>query len=345
MSDKPKVSIIIPCYNEQATIQMLLSAICEQTFELENLEVIVADGMSTDHTRDEIKFFQENHPDLSIKIVDNPDRNIPSGLNKAIMASEGEYLVRLDAHSVPSKKYVELCVQALDDGLGQNVGGIWEIQASSEGWMSQSIAVAASHPLGVGDALYRVGGEPQTVDTVPFGAFKRSIVEQIGLFDESLLTNEDYEFNARIRKAGGKIWMDPSIKSTYFARSTLRELARQYWRYGYWKVRMLVRYPGTFRWRQLAGAFVLSWLVLGILSLRYPIALWLLFFETTIYGSVLTVSSALLASKHKDIYLFIGVPLAIATMHFSWGAAFLWSVGEIFFEKIVSRFRPNISDA
>ncbi|KPL05933.1 glycosyl transferase, partial [bacterium SM23_57] len=276
-----------------------------------------------------------------VKVVDNPKRNIPSGLNRAIEASEGKYLIRLDAHSVPAPDYVERCVRALEDGMGDNVGGIWDIKPSSDGWVSKSISLAASHPLGVGDAYYRVGGKSQEVDTVPFGAFRRSLVDKIGSFDESLLSNEDYEFNARIRKAGGKVWLDPQIRSTYFARSTFHDLAKQYWRYGYWKIRMLVRYPETFRWRQLAGGFMLTWLILGLLSIWFPLARWLILLEAVVYCTVLFGSGTNLAIKRRSFMLLIGVPLAIATMHFSWGSAFLWSAGELILAKLAIRRRPG----
>jgi GT2 family glycosyltransferase len=161
---------------------------------------------------------------------------------------------------------------------------------------------------------------------VPFGAFRRSLVERIGPFDETLLTNEDYEFNVRVRRAGGKIWLDPAIQSTYFARQTFGALAQQYWRYGYWKARMLRRYPETFRWRQLSGAFVLSFLILGLLGIWIPAALWLLALEAGLYSLALLIAGAQVAIKKRDPALFIGVPLAIATMHFAWGIAFLWSL-------------------
>jgi len=333
----PQVSIVIPCFNEQATIHLLLDALYNQTYDPTDMEVIIADGMSTDDTRGKISLFQRDHPTLKMKVVDNIKRNIPSGLNRAIEAAEGKYIIRLDAHSIPANDYVARCIQGIKAGLGDNIGGVWEIKAGTDNWVARSIALAASHPLGVGDARYRVGGKPQAVDTVPFGSFQRSLVDEIGPFDETLLTNEDYEFNARIRKSGGKVWLDPQIRSTYFTRATFSELAKQYWRYGYWKVRMLVRYPETFRWRQLAGLFVLSWLVLGLLAIPFPIARWILFIQTLFYGFALVGSGVQLVVKHRDIKLAIGVPIAITTMHFSWGSAFLWSLGEIGLSKLFGR--------
>ncbi len=215
----PKVSIIVPCYNEQPTIRLLLNAISQQRFALDEMEVIIADGMSTDDTRQEIIAFQNEHPDLMIRIVDNPQRNIPAALNRALEAATGEFIVRLDAHSMPDEMYVTHSVAGLEAGLGDNVGGVWNIQPGSEGWAAGLIAVAAAHPLGVGGALYRYATTAAEVDTVPFGAFRRSLLDTVGMFDETLLTNEDYEFNTRIRLNGGKIWLNHRLLGVFCKRN------------------------------------------------------------------------------------------------------------------------------
>ena len=314
----PTLSIIIPCYNEEKTIRLLLKALLAQTYPLAQMEVVIADGLSTDGTRDEIARFQDEHPELAFRVVDNIARNIPAALNVAIAASQGEIIVRMDAHAAPAPDYVARCVDALDADLGDNVGGVWEIRPGAEGWVAASIAAAAAHPLGVGDALYRHATQAQTVDTVPFGAFRRELIEKIGFFDETLLANEDYEFNARIRQSGGRIWLDPAIRSVYFARPTFGKLAKQYFNYGYWKWQMLRRYPNTLRWRQfLPPVFVLSlffWLVAGVF---FPPAFLLLVLELFFYFFILFVAGAKLKR--------FGLPLAIAVMHISWGSGLLWS--------------------
>ena len=322
-----KVSVIVPCYNEQSTIRLLLEALCEQTYPRARMEVIVADGLSTDGTRAAIAAFQKDVPDLSVRVVDNPQRFIPSALNRAIEAAGGEIIVRMDGHSKPYPDYVANCIAAHQAGRGDNVGGVWEIRPGADTWIAASIAVAAAHPLGVGDALYRHTKHAAEVDTVPFGSFRRTLIDQVGFFDESLLTNEDYEFNARIRKWGGRIWLDPSIRSIYFARPTLSGLIRQYWRYGFWKWRMLRRYPDTLRWRQaLPPLFVLSLVVLAVLAVVVPFAGILLAAELLLYFSIMILAGLRAALKHRKAHLVPGLPIGIFAMHIAWGSGFLWSM-------------------
>lgn len=324
---QPTVSIIIPCYNEQATIGALLAAIQGQSYPADKLEIVIADGFSEDGTRAEVARFQRDHPSVRAKLVDNHKRTIPSGLNQAIRESSGQILVRLDAHSIPIPEYVERCVQALEAGRGASVGGVWQIVPGGKGALAAAIAAAAAHPLGAGDALYRLGGQARAVDTVPFGAFRRDLVESVGPFDEDLLTNEDYEFNYRLRRRGNVVWMDPEIRSTYVSRSTLQELARQYWRYGFWKYRMLLRYPESIRWRQaLPPLFILVLLGTAVAAAVWPQAVIGFALAVLVYLSALLLAGVDLARRHRNAMI---APLAVpvlATMHFSWGLGFLWSV-------------------
>jgi glycosyltransferase involved in cell wall biosynthesis len=330
----PFVSIIVPCYNEETTIRHLLDAVLAQTYLRAQMELIISDGLSTDRTRDVIAAFQKEHPDLAVRVVDNKVRTIPSGLNQAIRESRGEIIVRLDAHSMPIPEYVERCVVAHEAGKGDNVGGVWEIRPGAETWVAESISFAAAHPLGVGDAMYRLNAKEGEVDTVPFGSFRRTLIEKIGAFDETLLSNEDYEFNTRVRESGGKVWLDPSIRSVYFSRSTLGRLASQYWRYGFWKLKMLKRYPHTLRWRQaLPPVFVLSLFVLLVLSLFVGITRFIFTAELLGYFSILGLAGLKLAVEKHKAFLIIGLPLSIASMHIAWGMGFLWSLATNPFHK------------
>lgn len=321
-----RVTIIIPCLNEEKTITKLLEAILTQDFPTKDMEVVIADGLSTDGTRTRISDFQQRHKELTVSVLDNPTQTIPAGLNLTIAAAHGDYIIRLDAHCVPQADYVGTSIAALEAGRGWNIGGVWDIRPGAEGWVAESIAIAASHPLGVGDAFYRFTDRAREVDTVPFGAFRRDLIDRIGGFDETLLSNEDYEFNTRIRQAGGKVLLDPAIRSVYYARPTISDLARQYARYGYWKLRMLRRYPNTLRWRQaLPPLFVFSLIAFPLLGLVWPWSFWLLLAEVVSYFGILFGAALRKALEHRKMQLILGIPLAIATMHLSWGSAFLWS--------------------
>ena len=320
------VSVFIPCYNERRTITGVLDALRNQTYPLEQMEVVIADGMSDDGTREVLQDYRCAHPDMKLVLVDNPERIIPAALNRAIAAAQGGILIRMDAHSAPADTYVATCVEVLKETGAANVGGRWDIQPSNSTWLARAIAAAAAHPLGAGGARYRVNGEAGEVETVPFGAYPREWLQRVGGYDESLLTNEDYELNERLRKAGGVVWFDPRIETVYYARATLAALWRQYARYGYWKARMLKRYPHSMKWRQaLPPLFVLVLIVLSAASFFFPAARWLFGLQLGGYLLVLAMAGLRIAQKQADALLAPGFVLAVAAMHVAWGGAFLVS--------------------
>jgi glycosyltransferase involved in cell wall biosynthesis len=325
-NNQPEVSIIVPCYNEGETIQLLLDALLLQSYPTAQMEVVIADAMSEDSTRAKIADFADTHPELKIVIVDNLARTIPAGVNAAAKAARGIYLVRMDAHSVPDREYVAASIRLLKDGIADNVGGVWEICPGEDTCLARAIAAAAAHPLGAGDALYRIAKKAAYVETVPFGAFLKTTFEKVGRFDESLLSNEDYEFNTRIRLNGGKVWLDPQIHSKYFARKNLRQLARQYWRYGFWKYKMLKRYPDSLRWRQaIPPVFTFFIFLLALLSIFSGFARIILATGLGFYLAVLLLFSSIESIKRKNIcYQLMVLPILI--MHFSWGGGFLSSI-------------------
>lgn len=318
-----RVTIIVPCRNEARTIRGLLDSVIGQTWPIDQLEVLVVDGMSEDGTREQISQFATQHPELELSLVDNPHRTIPSALNLGIQAAQGEVVVRLDAHSSPRPDYIQACLSALERTQAANVGGVWDIRPGAPGRIARSIAIAAAHRLGAGDARYRTNGEAGWVDTVPFGAFPKDWLERVGAFNEDLLTNEDYEYNTRIRQAGGRIWFEPDIRSAYYARPTLWQLGRQYSRYGYWKARMLHGFPGSLRWRQaLPPAFVaaaLGWILLAPFA---KIALWLLAVQWGGYALATAVAAWIEAARRRDGALIVGLPCAWWVMHLCWGSGF-----------------------
>ncbi len=320
----PAVAIIIPCFNEQDTLEPVLEAICRQTFPVERMEVVIADGMSTDASRLVAERFGRNHPQLRLIIVDNPSRRIPAALNRAVAQTQADLVLRLDAHSIPAADYVERCREASEATGAANVGGVWDIESRGRGWLARAIAVAGGHPLGAGDARYRTGGAKGEVDTVPFGAFRREWLEKVGPFNEALKTNEDYEYNVRLRQAGGKIWFDPAIRSAYLARPDLGALACQYGRYGFWKARMALSYPGSLRWRQLLPpVFVVGVILTGLSAAFLPSGRWLLGGELGAYGLVVFLAGLSQAARRRDPGLILGFPAAVAVMHVCWGSGFL----------------------
>ncbi len=321
---KPDVSVIIPCRNEDETITLLLQALYEQNFPRERLEVVVADGMSEDSTRQRIMDFLAEHADLVIKVVDNPKRIIPAALNRAIEASSGEYIIRLDAHSIPAKDYIVRSVQGLESNLAKNIGGVWDIAPQNGSPMAKAIAAAAGHPLAVGGAKYRFAEKAEYVETVPFGAWKRSTLKALGGYDETLLSNEDYELNTRLSQQGGRIYLDPQIRSVYFARPDLPSLGKQYWRYGYWKAQMLKRYPGSIKLRQaLPPLLVAGLVILLMMSIIFNNLMPLLMIAFGLYLLIALGIGIEIALQKKDIIMIPLVAAAIATMHFCWGSGFL----------------------
>jgi succinoglycan biosynthesis protein ExoA len=332
----PEISIIIPCYNEEKTIAQVLSAILEQSIDIRTCEVVIADGMSSDKTRAAIEDFANNHKELCVRVVDNPKRHIPSALNTAINASKGQYIVRLDAHCIPERTYVARCIAHLKNDTAENIGGVWIIEPGEVTPIARAIAVAASNVIGTGNAAYRQAGSGEgSTDTVPFGSFKRSLFDNIGLYDEKLLSNEDYDLNVRIRNAGGQVYLDPKIQCIYFARTSLKSLAKQYWRYGFWKVKMLSKYPDSIRWRQaLPPLFVFSLAVLLCISMFMPVYLLLTATLVSLYLAMVAISVAIdKRSKNLTFMEKILSATAVIIMHFSWASGFLVSLGQLLVKR------------
>jgi len=321
------VSVIVPCYNEENTIGDLLEALNRQSYPKESFEVIIVDGQSTDKTLAVIEKVRNGFSNLNVKISSNPKRNIPCAVNIGIKESSGDIIVRMDAHSIPDSRYIEYCVKNLENEVADNVGGRWIIIPGSSTKMSKCISFAVSHPFGVGDAKYRYSSEPGYVDTVPYGAFHKTLIGKIGFFNEDLLANEDYEFNVRIRKFGGKIYFDPRIQTQYVARDTIKSLAKQYWRYGFWKLRMLKLHPETIRWRQaIPPIFVAGLLLLILSSIIFPVIWSLVGSILLIYILVLMLGTLIKWNKNQTPLCLLGAPIAIIIMHFSWGSGFLFSL-------------------
>lgn len=325
------VSVIIPCYNEERFIGRALENLVDQ-YATEDYEIVVVDGLSTDRTRDVVKEFQTAHPGLAIKLLHNPARAIPHALNLGIAAARGEVIARMDAHTAPSAGYIRRCVEVLNEGNAAVVGMPCRVRPASETVSARAIALAVSHPFGVGDAKYRLGGDrkkrQEDVDTVAFACFRKSLWTKLGGFDEELLTNEDYDFNYRVRARGERVVLDYAAHCDYFARPTIRKLAAQYFRYGIWKARMLRRRPRSTKLRQLvAPAFVLSMVLLAV-AVFINSSIWaLLVAELAIY--ILTAfyfSYRATLQQRETVSVMLMVTLAFFAIHLSWGTSFLWGL-------------------
>ncbi len=318
------VSVVIPCFNEEQFIGNVLQNLAPQ-YQPSEYEIIVVDGRSTDDTRKVIDEFAAANPDVRVLVVDNPARNIPVALNLGIRAAQGEFIIRMDAHSIPSADYVSRCVYLLRDEQASVVGMSWHIKPGDKSTVARAIALAVAHPFGVGDARYRLAGTTaQFVDTVPFGAFKKRLWESVGGFNEQLLANEDYDFNYRVRQGGGKVLLDSVAHCDYFARPTLAQLARQYWRYGSWKAQMLRMHPYSIKLRQVVAPLFVAWLLLTFaVGFLWAGAWWLLALTVASYALVAVISSLQLSLRSRDARSLFVLPLIFFTIHWMWGSGFL----------------------
>src|SRR5229473_6588733 len=312
----PFVSVVIPCLNEANTIDHVLQNLAKQ-YESSKYEIVVVDGMSTDSTRNIVKRFIDTHPSIRILLVDNPARNIPTALNLGIGKSSGDIIVRMDGHSFPSPNYVHRCVELLASSEAVVVGMPWHITAGANSLRARAIALALSHPFGVGNSKYHYSaGSAEYVDQVPFGTFGRDLWKEIGGFNEALLTNEDYEFNYRVRRRGGRLLLDGSGHCVYFARPTMCQLARQYLRYGFWKAQMVKLHPLSIRWRQLvAPGFVAMSVFLAPASYFWQQALWILAIILLTYFSLAFLFAFLVARKSSDLRLALLLPITFFLLH------------------------------
>lgn len=385
-NDLPLVSVVLPVRNEAAFIEQTLHSVLQQDYPADRMEVIVVDGLSEDGTREIVERMVRS--DGRVRCVDNPERIIPRALNRGIRAARGDILVRVDGHAVLPPDYVRECVAWLcraaaespadaargsgpatrppADGSLLAVGGAWD--CVGRGWVGQAIARATSSPFGVGNAHYRtirpgsrspqpgvdVGWTARRVDTVPFWAMRREVFARLGLFREEMACHEDYEFNHRLREAGGAVWLLPWLRAGYFVRPTLFKLAAQYARYGFWKGRFLRARPGSLQFRHLIPPVFVAALVLTLLWAVYAregrVALVALvgvyggFLIMATAGMLLTAGGASapaplagafaavpvgrtegrVGTAARPVWSGLLLPGVLATLHLTWGAG-VWA--------------------
>lgn len=319
----PFVSVIMPVRNEGGFIEKSLNAVLAQDYPADKFEVIIADGMSRDGTREKISAFIEH--DARIFMLDNPSGKTPCALNTALQKARGEIIVRVDGHAVIEPDYISQCVRILQSGHADAVGG--PIETIGENFMAGAIACAMSSVFGVGNSAFRTSSVKQFTDTVPFPAYPKKWIEKAGIFDEEMQRNQDDEYNFRIRKLGGRVLLAPEIRSKYFSRSNLFLLAKQYFQYGFWKVRVLQKHPEGMSFRQFVPPVFVS---LCFFLPFVPAASALLHLMLTAYLIFILTGSVQTALKGKPQYLAL-LPFIFAVLHFAYGAGFLW--GLIFFTR------------
>lgn len=318
----PRVTVIMPILNEAATIRKTLTAVLAQNYPADYLEILVVDGGSTDGTRAMVEDLIEPH--AHAHLLANPHRLQSAALNIGIQAAQGEIIIRVDGRTLIAPDYVETCVKLLEQKKADNVGGL--LRPCGQSFVGQAVALATGSPFGIGGSKFHYSEREQVVDTVYLGAYRREIFDQIGLYDESLAINEDYELNYRLRRAGGKILLSPVIQSTYFPRSSLPALGRQYFRYGLWKARVLRKHPASLHWRHtVAPLFVATWGVSFFVGLKQVLARHLFVLTITSYLLANLIASTIVAIRGGRRYLPL-LPLIFAIIHVAWGVGFWWGL-------------------
>jgi cellulose synthase/poly-beta-1,6-N-acetylglucosamine synthase-like glycosyltransferase len=328
-------SIISPIRNEEQYIAKCLSSLVNQNYKKSKYEILIVDGMSSDATRKIVREFEIKHD--NIKLLDNPNKTVPYALNLGIKRANGNVIVRVDGHAVIEKDYLLKCKKYLQQTDAECVGGV--IESINETYIGKAIALAMSSPFGVGNARFRTSGKEGFVDCLAFGAYRREVFDQIGCFNEEFIRCQDDEFNYRLRKLGGKIYFTPEIKSYYYPRSNLKKLWRQYYQYGFWKIRVLQKHFKTIQPRQFVPpAFVVSLITTGFGALFSKSILFIFILISSIYLAVSFIASLKISLKNGFNYLYI-LPVIFFILHFSYGLGFI--TGFIGFYKYWLRDRDT----
>jgi len=315
---RPDVTVVMPIRNEGAFLAKSLGAVLDQDYPAERMEVIVADGMSDDGTREAVEALRRKHPNLVL--LDNSGRIVATGLNAAIRQARGRFVVRVDGHTVIAPDYVRRCVEALERTGADNAGG--RMNAVGHGAFGEAVALATSSPFGVGGARFHYSEREEWVDTVYLGAWRREVFDRIGFFDEELVRDQDDEFNYRLRAHGGRVLLTPAVKSVYTVRGRPARLWRQYFEYGLWKVRVLQKHPRQMQPRQFVPpAFAASLVALSVAAPFVAPARWGLGGLVAVYG-LANLAAAASVARRRPARLPI-VMFSFAILHLSYGFGFL----------------------
>ena len=323
MQDFPFVTIIMPIRNEADFIERAIRSVLDNDYPAGKMEILVVDGMSDDGTREIVGELAK--ADNRIKILDNPKGITPAAMNIGIKAAQGDVFVRVDGHVEIPTDFISKSVRCLHEHPKAWVAGGY-IKTVADSFVGRAIAAAMQSPIGVGNSRFRLGDYEGWVDTLAFGAHHKWVVDKIGWFDEELVRNQDDEFNLRIILAGGKIWMSKAIQSTYFSRGSLRKLWKQYFQYGFWRIRTLQKHKRLASFRQLVPLlFILSLLSLGSVGFLWK-PLWILLaIEAALYVLALLIGALDVGRKSGWRYA-LPAPVVFAILHFAYGLGSLWGI-------------------
>jgi glycosyltransferase involved in cell wall biosynthesis len=311
---RPSVSIVIPARNEAGTIAVCLASILAQ--EYSDFEVLVVDGASTDQTANIVREYAQR--DSRIRLLENRDRSIAKSLNIALAEAQGEWLVRIDAHAHVPQNYIGLAVAHLATGEWGGVGG--RKDGIGETNSGRAIAAALGSRFGVGDSRYHYATSSYVADHIPYGCYATDLCRRIGGWNERLEANEDYEFDYRLRQAGHRLLLDPALRISWRSRQSLRDLFRQYHRYGRGKAAMVKLHPTSIRARHLAPPLLI--VNLGSAALLVPFSrrrarlLW------APYLAALAAATVGTRRRVDGLSARAAIPAAFAVMHIAWGLGF-----------------------
>jgi len=316
----PVVSVIVPCYNEEQHIKAFLDSALAQEGLSGPVEVIVSDGMSTDATRQILRQIAEQ--DSRLVIVDNPQRTVSFGLNLALKLARGAVIARMDVHSEYAPDYLHECIAALERTGADNVGGP-ALTKSIDYWQRAN-ATAYHSRFSVGGAKFHDPNYEGFVDTVTYGCWYKSRLFEIGMFDEALVRNQDDELNLRIVRQGGKIWQSPKIRSWYSPRASLVSLFRQYFQYGYWKVRVIQKHRAIASLRHVVPAGTLVFvLALSAVGIWWRPAWHVVAGGVVMYLGLSVIASVRAALRGGSWSVLPVLPLVFATYHLAYATGFL----------------------
>ena len=312
------VTIIMPIRNEAAFIERSLGAVLAQDYPADLLEVLVVDGMSDDGTRDIVTRILAGR--TNGKLLDNARQIVPTALNIGLEQARGDLIVRVDGHTIIARDYARRCVDVLHESGADCVGG--PMRAVGDNAFGEAVALSTSHPFGVGGSRFHYATEPMEVDTVYMGASPRQVFERAGRFDEEMVRNQDDEFNYRLRAAGGRIWLDPHIRSTYHVRSSWRSLWRQYYQYGFWKVRVFQKVPGSAQIRHWVPPLFALYVVGGLLAALLLPGLRLAYLAGLLVYLVANLVVSMRIAARTGWRHILRVPIVFAILHLSYGLGF-----------------------